>query len=260
MKRLLLFIDGSPTDRESLRYVTQLHQKLNGRLSVGYLRPGEAKVGSVARAIDVAQRAAAAARQAFDETCGALDSTVWLDSEEVSEESLRYQSQLHDLTVLARVLQDEGSDVFALNTALFDSGGPVLVSPPEPPMSVAERVALVWSPSAQSARVTRSSIPILKQAKSVVIMTNSERPEARPEDLQAYLASHGIAAEAQVFDAARTTARGRGRVILSAVADIGADLLVMGAYGENRLISIFGLGRTTQKIVSGAPIPVLVQR
>ena len=260
MKRLLLFIDGSATDRGSLHYATQLHQRLNGRLTVGYLRAGEAKVGSVARAIDVAQRAAASARQAFDETCGALDSTRWLDSDQMSEEMLQHESRLHDLTVLARISQDEGSDVFALNTALFDSGGPVLVSPPEPPESVADRVALVWSPSAQAARATRSAVPLLKQASSVVILTNSERPDARPEELQDYLSSHGIRAETEVFDASRQTARGRGRAILSAVRSIGADMLVMGAYGENRLISIFGLGRTTQKIVSGSPVPVMVQR
>lgn len=260
MKRLLLFIDGSATDRESLRYATQLHQKLNGHLTVGYLRAGEAKVGSVARAIDVAQRAAASARQAYDETCGALDNTRWLDSDQMSEETLQHEGRLHDLTVLGRISQDEGSDVFALNSALFDSGGPVLVSPPNPPATVAERVALVWSPTAQAARATRSAIPILKQARSVVILTNSERPDACPEALQDYLSSHGVRAETAVFDAARQTARGRGRAILAAVGEVGADFLVMGAYGENRLISVFGLGRATRKVVSGTPVPVVVQR
>ena len=42
--------------------------------------------------------------------------------------------------------------------------------------------------------------------------------------------------------------------------EIGADMLVMGAYGENRLHAIFGLGRATQKVVSAARIPVFTQR
>ena len=260
MKRLLLFIDGGATDREYLRYAAQLHERLAAQLTVGYLRAGEAKVGSVARAIDVAQRAAAAARQAFDETCGALETTRWLDSEQSSIETLQHESRLHDLTMLGRVSQDEGADVFALNSALFDSGGPVLVSPPQPPAAVADRVALVWSPTAQAARATRSALPMLSRASSVVVLTDSGRPEARPDDLVDYLAAHGIRAEAAAFETARQTARGRGRSILAAVQSAGADLLVMGAYGENRLASLFGLGRATQKIVSGTSVPVLLQR
>ena len=162
-------------------------------------------------------------------------------------------------TILERISGEEGPEVSALNTALFDTGGPVLVSPPAPLATVGEHVALVWSPTAQSARATRSALPVLAQAGTVSILTNSANAAARPEELAAYLADHGIAAGSVTFDGAKLTGRGRGRAILAAAQEIAADLIVMGAYGEKRLKSIVGLGRATRKIVSGSPVPVLLQ-
>ena len=55
------------------------------------------------------------------------------------------------------------------------------------------------------------------------------------------------------------TARARGRAILAAAGEAGADLLVMGAYGEKRLTALIGLGRATRKVVSATTVPALLQ-
>ena len=259
MKRLMLYVDGSPNDRESLRYSAALHGKFESLLDVAHFRVPEHSVGSVVRAIDIAQRAAALAHQAFVETCGELEGCRWIDSEENIDTAMRRQGLLHDVIILERLSEEEGPEVLALNIALFESGGPVLVLPPQPPETVAESIGLVWSPTAQSARATRSALPFLKAAKMVTILTNSETPDARPEELADYLSSHGVASESRQFSGAQRTARGRGRAILETVESMEADFLVMGGYGENRLGSILGLGRATQKIVSGSPVPVLLQ-
>jgi nucleotide-binding universal stress UspA family protein len=47
--------------------------------------------------------------------------------------------------------------------------------------------------------------------------------------------------------------------MLAAIADMGADSMVMGAFGENRLDAIFGLGRATQKMVTATRVPILLQ-
>jgi nucleotide-binding universal stress UspA family protein len=39
----------------------------------------------------------------------------------------------------------------------------------------------------------------------------------------------------------------------------GADTLVMGAFGESRLAALLGLGRTTAKVVTSCPVPLLIQ-
>ena len=48
-----------------------------------------------------------------------------------------------------------------------------------------------------------------------------------------------------------------GNLLLSRVADIGADMLVMGAYGHSRLREIV-LGGVTRHILENATIPVLM--
>ena len=46
---------------------------------------------------------------------------------------------------------------------------------------------------------------------------------------------------------------------LETLKGYNADLMVMGAFGYNGLQRILDLGRTTQKMVTAAPIPLLVQ-
>lgn len=260
MKRMVIYIDGSPNDRDSLLCAARLSERLGARLSVMHLRLPTANVDSVKRAIAIAERAQEDARRAFQDVCGDLPFTEWLGMDENVEDAIRRESLLHDLTILQRVSAQEGPEVFALNTALFDTGGPVLVTPPRAPNGVGEVAAVVWNRTVQSARAVRSSIPLLRETKKVVILTNSANPTAEPAALSSYLASHGIGTEHRAFDAKTLSARGRGRAILAACDEIGADLLVMGAYGENRLHAIFGLGRATQKVVSAARIPVFIQR
>ena len=48
MKRVILYLDGSPNDRDSLQNALQFHRKFGGRLDVAFLRLPEAKVGSLA--------------------------------------------------------------------------------------------------------------------------------------------------------------------------------------------------------------------
>ncbi len=74
-----------------------------------------------------------------------------------------------------------------------------------------------------------------------------------------YLDCHGVASHVAEYDSERMTARARGRALIAAAAEVGADLLITGGFGEASSNMISGLGRATQKIVSGAPMPVLLQ-
>ena len=67
-----------------------------------------------------------------------------------------------------------------------------------------------------------------------------------------HLALHGISAEASIL--AGTDVAG---VLLSYVADVGADLLVMGGYGHSRFRE-FVLGGTTRDILASTTVPVFM--
>ncbi len=199
------------------------------------------------------------ARAAYDEVCGGLDFVDWRESEETATECIISHGLYSDVVALERLSKDEGPEGLILDTALFETPGPVLVEPPNAPEVVGRSVAVVWSPTLQSARAVRSALPILRKAETVTTLVNSARAEADPSALADYLAIHGVNAVTRSYDGSGLTARGRGRAILAAASDVGADLLVMGAYGEKRLTALIGLGRATRKVVSATKIPALLQ-
>jgi len=265
MKTVTIFIDGSDNDRESLATALAFCRCLDSHLRVVNPRlPDNVATSPDGHALvvvrdeqEVAARRAVA-RAAFDEVCGTQPLADWRESDETEVQSIVSHGLYSEAVVLERVSEEQGPQVLALNTALFETPGPVLVTPPKAPATVGQSVAVVWSPTVQSARAVRSALPILHKADSVTLLTNSAK-EADPGPLAEYLAGHGIATGARRFDGAALTARGRGRAILAAADACGADLLVMGAYGENRLAALIGLGRATRKIVSATKIPALLQ-
>ncbi len=263
MKRLIIFVDGSANDRDSIACAAAFCQRLDGRLSVVHPRE-HTLVATNPEALvivesdqELAEREAVA-KAAFDEVCGDLSFAQWEATDRQITDLIRDRGVLYDAIIIERVSSERGPKVLALNTALFESGAPVLVAPPRAPAVIGQSVAVVWNRTIQSARALRSAMPILAQAKEVEILVNRADAGVDPAELQAYLDCHGIAASARTIDGTKLTARGRGRAIIAA-ASVSADLLVMGAYGENRLTALLGLGRTTQKIVSATPIPVLIQ-
>ena len=263
MKRMIIFIDGSANDRDSIACAAAFCQRLDGRLSVVHPREQTLIATSPEASVfvesesNLAEREAVA-KAAFDEVCGDLPFAQWEATDRQIVDLIRARGVLFDAIIIERVSSDRGPKVLALNTALFESGAPVLVTPPSAPAVIGQSVAVVWNRTIQSARAVRSALPILATANEVEILVNRADSGADPAELQAYLDCHGIAASARTFDGAKLTARGRGRAIIAA-ASASADLLVMGAYGENRLSALLGLGRTTQKIVSATPIPALIQ-
>ncbi len=266
MKTVTIFIDGSANDTESLKTAVAFCRRIDGRLRVVHPMPQDTVIATPdAHAVvlvrdedDVAARSSAA-RAAYGEVCGALEFAHWKETEETETEAIVSQGLYSDAVILERAFVDEGPKVLALNTALFETPGAVLVTPPKAPAAIGRNVAVVWSPTVQSARAVRTSLPILQTADSVTVLTNSERADADPTELADYLSVHGVKAELRSFEGAGLTARGRGRAILAATAECGADLLVMGAYGENRLTALIGLGRATRKVVSATKIPTLLQ-
>jgi len=69
-----------------------------------------------------------------------------------------------------------------------------------------------------------------------------------------HLARHGVRAEAAAIKSDDVEV---GALLLSYAADLGADLLVMGAYGHSRLREVV-LGGATREILRTMTIPVLV--
>jgi nucleotide-binding universal stress UspA family protein len=137
------------------------------------------------------------------------------------------------------------------------SGRPVLVVPyvgryPE----IGRNVVVAWKAGRESARAVFDALPILKQAEQVQILQIEEGGGHRsgaPVDssITVALARHGIK------PTVRTSVLGDigvGDEILSRLADMGADLLVMGAYGHSRMRELV-FGGVTRHIAKHMTVP-----
>jgi nucleotide-binding universal stress UspA family protein len=266
MRRAVIYLDGSPNDKDSLSFALAFCERLNARLSVVLiLKPEEIYPAAIYSSVTVIHNSsareahAALGRQAYREMCAGKSFVDYAEATMGIADAIEAGDYLYDVTILERLTSTEGAEVVSFNAALFNSGAPVLITPPGTVASTAERVALVWNGTVPSARAIRSSLPILKYAKSVTVFTNADNARAKPEHVQRYLSCHEIAAAVKSFKAGHLTARGRGRAVLEAVTEAGSDFMVMGAFGGSRIEALLGLGRATEKVVTASKIPLLVQ-
>jgi nucleotide-binding universal stress UspA family protein len=165
--------------------------------------------------------------------------------------------RVFDVVVLARPGDEwQSPSMVTLESALFESGRPVLIAPPTPPQSLATNVLIAWNRSTEQARTTAFAMPLLRQAKRVTILTVEGAVVAGPSgaEMARSLAMHGIAAETLTISPGKVSA---GETILRKAAELGCDLIVKGAYTQSRLRQMI-FGGTTRHILANAKLPVLM--
>ena len=79
-------------------------------------------------------------------------------------------------------------------------------------------------------------------------------PGPSAEQLIRYLQRNGIAAEPLIVELAR---RNTGEAILATAKTLGCDLLIKGAYTQNRLRQMI-FGGATRHVLENATLPVLL--
>jgi nucleotide-binding universal stress UspA family protein len=140
----------------------------------------------------------------------------------------------------------------------LESGRPVLVIPyagryPR----IGRNVVVAWKAGRESARAVFDAIPLLKGADNVYILGVEERPDQKtslaPDTIAASLARHGIKSAIRMSVASNISV---GDEILSRLADLDADLLVMGAYGHSRMREL-AFGGATRHIARHMTVPTL---
>lgn len=93
---------------------------------------------------------------------------------------------------------------------------------------------------------------------SILTIDPREGPRAHGElpgaDISLQLVRHGVKAEIERTVSADLPV---GEALLSRATDLGADLLVMGAYGHSRARELL-LGGTTRSLLRSMTLPVLM--
>ena len=114
------------------------------------------------------------------------------------------------------------------------AGRPVIVVPDTPAPDSFETVVIAWADTRECRRAVADSLPILKLAQRVVVAEVTPTPaEARSQmrDVVDWLSRHDITADHVITDHSRHIARSLHLIAV----EHGADLIVAGAYGHNRL-------------------------
>jgi nucleotide-binding universal stress UspA family protein len=141
----------------------------------------------------------------------------------------------------------------------LESGRPTLVVPYVGRYrEIGRNVVIAWKGARESARAVFDALPLLAGAETVDILEVKERRDdgdslAPDTTIAASLARHGVKTTVRTSAAADI---GIGDEILSRVADAGADLLVMGAYGHSRMRELV-FGGATRHLMRYMTVPTL---
>lgn len=168
---------------------------------------------------------------------------------------IKHNGRLADLIVVSKPDRDRNLGANSLKSGLFRTGRPVLMCPPNQGVApgLGSHLAIAWNGSLEASRAVASTLDLAMAAQSVTILSGGrgEPHGATTEDLIAYYELRGVTATPHRFE---TNNPGAG--LLSKTVEVGADLLIMGAYGHNHERETL-FGGNTQAVVDKAEIPVI---
>ncbi|MCX5495493.1 universal stress protein [Kaistia dalseonensis] len=166
--------------------------------------------------------------------------------------------RLADLVVISEDNPEQPEPVrdALIEAVLFHAGAPILITPRKLSGPVdTSHVLIAWDGSITAARAVRAAMPFLKAAEKVdiaIVDDGKELPTG--QRVTAYLARHGITATP-------TTVPNPKKDVAAALkhyaTESGAGLIVMGAYGHNRLLEWI-LGGATRGMLKDLTIPLIM--
>ncbi|ESR26426.1 universal stress protein [Lutibaculum baratangense] len=166
-----------------------------------------------------------------------------------------------DVFVLSRPY-DSGDDSAAdtAEAALFEGGRSVCVVPPgASTIGAIDTVLVGWSNTRECGRAVAEAMPILRQAKTVVLASVARHGErdaelkAAADDMVRHLGHHGVPVEFRFLERKDDVAD----TLVREAQAIGAQLIVTGAYGHSRLREAV-VGGVTRDLLRKCPLPLLM--
>jgi nucleotide-binding universal stress UspA family protein len=270
IKRIAVHVDGGSRDGAVLRLALGLAARHGAEAEAIFARIPPFIPASVdgiltpqiveAQQSIYVQRAEAARKSLADVSQGAKVQPIWTSAEGAALEVMISRARFADLAVIGQPSPDESDAVtdFDLPAELvMELGRPVLVVPNKGEFTdVGKRVLVARAGTRESRRAATDGLALLEPgSKLTVLMVNPKPANAANEaDMKAWYARHGLDVEIRVV---RSHEKEVGDVLRAIAAEIGADLIVMGAYGRSRLRELI-LGGATHSMLKNMPVPVLM--
>jgi nucleotide-binding universal stress UspA family protein len=187
------------------------------------------------------------------------DKAEWRAAERLPSGFMIAAARATDLIVVGRSNPStnlmRGPDIANL---VMQAGRPVLVVPPDTGIFALERVLIAWKDTREARRAISDAMPILRKAKDVYVLAIHEAEAsdaatlAGTDDVVTWLARHGVKSVA----IARPDYGNVGKSIEETAAEVGADIVVAGAFGHSRFTEWL-LGGVTRHLLRGPKTCVL---
>ncbi|TVR82742.1 MAG: universal stress protein [Rhodospirillales bacterium] len=182
---------------------------------------------------------------------------AWRELEGRESGTVGTYGRLFDLIVLGRVTSEATERWQATcEAAMFESGRPVLLAPPEPPEVIGRKILVAWNGSTETARTVALTMPFLTAAEEVLVLGVEGWIPGGPAgtELAHHLVRNGVNAS---YDLVKPSGVSAGEAILEECARTGCDLLVKGAYTRTRFTQVM-FGGATLHVMQNATLPVVM--
>lgn len=181
----------------------------------------------------------------------------WTQETRPLTERFMLHARHSDLIVLGRARNEDYMPAGLIENLLLSSGRPIVIAADESPRNMGGTIVVGWKETPEAARALAASMPLLRQAKRVVLISVAEDQAASVgavRDLARQLEWHRVNAEVNALggDGRSTASR-----LTEAAARLGAQLLVVGGYGHRPVREMI-FGGVTQELIDQAGMPVLL--
>jgi nucleotide-binding universal stress UspA family protein len=182
-------------------------------------------------------------------------SANWCDLEGLVDAAIKEWGARADVIVLRRPTDNDRHPAQQeIYTALFETDRPILVVPPGPPIPFGRRIAIAWRDDRQATRAVLSALRCCSTPERVFVLAGVRHGSPLPT-VPDILLEHGIEADLHVLPIGSGVF---GEALLAKAHELGAELLVMGAYRHSPLRE-FILGGVTRFMLGHADLPVLMR-
>lgn len=265
LKDILVHIDNRPTCKSRLQVAIQLARRQDSRLTGLYVIPAPY---FASHHIDPLEKAAAAKKQFEQAVTAAGLEMEWIciDSKATGLDlpnALNLHGHYRDLLVVSQTdyeITDRTIPPELPEKAVLGSGRPVLVVPYAGDFDkFGKRVMLAWRGGPESSRALHDSMPLLRKADLVQVLTiqgqhGDEAYELHDADICDHLARYQLPLACEKHVTGNLSV---GDMLLNRCADAGIDLLVVGAFAQSRR-GHQTLGEVGRYLLKYMTVPVLM--
>lgn len=268
-RSLVTFVDSDPRSRKRLEAAIEVARAQDAHLTVLALRYdpnippyafGDAVGASMIQMLDSSREEAEAraneARAALEAADIRGEAIPCVTPYRDVERDVANVARFADLAIVSppygEAVPGTASDI--LDGMLYECDVPALVLPEEPSALDSTTVLIGWDGSRQSLKAVKGALPLLQQAERVEVCVFDPKGDAPGQSLATMLARHDVAVEVAALPRPTVSV---ASALAQRAREIGAGLLVMGAYGHSRFRESI-IGGVTRDSLEDVTVPLLL--